>query len=76
MIEKISNGASSNAGLINAVEAIAAENGIKNINVIGNVLDETAAAKAAVPYIDAGYKVSTRTTSTGMTELTRTKTFE
>ncbi len=75
MIAKVTEGASSNAGLITAVEAIAAKNGMSSIKVIGNVLDATAAGKASAEYIKAGYEISTKIVN-GATQLTRTKTLK
>ncbi|MEW7279202.1 hypothetical protein ABW636_11470 [Aquimarina sp. 2201CG1-2-11] len=75
MISKTSGDASSNANLITAVESIASENGMTSIKVVGNVLDETAAAKASAAYVKAGYEVSTKTVN-GATQLTRTKTLK
>ncbi len=52
---------------------MASKNGINTINFVGDVINDTAAAKAATPYKEAGYTISTKLTDVGMTELTRTK---
>ncbi|PKV49585.1 RHS repeat-associated protein [Aquimarina sp. MAR_2010_214] len=75
ILADVTNTNTMNQKLIKSFESIASENGMSNIKVIGTVVNETSAAKAAKAYIEAGYNVSTKTVN-GATELTRTKTLK
>ncbi|WP_159099205.1 hypothetical protein [Aquimarina spinulae] len=48
---------------------------MSSITVVGIVINEAAAAKAATEYIKAGYNINTKTVN-GSTLLTRTKTLK
>ncbi|WP_159292219.1 hypothetical protein [Tenacibaculum maritimum] len=76
MIRKMSNSTSGNANIISAIESMAKKYNMSQIRVTGNVINEAAAAKASQEYVKAGYRVSTKTTNLGMTELTRVKTLK
>ncbi len=61
-----------NNAIIDKVEALAKENGADNIEVVGNVINNTAAEKAAIPYVERGYTIETKV-SGRVVELKRTK---